>query len=159
MFCKRPGARTHRPFSSLEPPPRLAYVRRPLKKPTGPEDENVHGCARAVNSLEPISLMFFKGAAKAVPTAPPTNTPQILQTTDKNDDFVDGIIGGAIVLGMILIIYACHSCYIRFCRNRRDNAGAILNLLNMVQLPSQFPIGPPFLHKGDGITRGVARIF
>ena len=102
---------------------------------------------------------FLTGAAKAVPTAPPTNTPQILQTTDKNDDFVDGIIGGAIVLGMILIIYACHSCYIRFCRNRRDNAGAILNLPNMVQLPSQFPIGPPFLHKDDGITRGVARIF
>ena len=25
MSCKRPGARTHRPFSSLEPPPRLAY--------------------------------------------------------------------------------------------------------------------------------------
>ena len=89
MFCKRPGARTHRPFLSLEPPPRLAYVRRPLKKPTGPEDENVHGCARAVNSLGPISLMFFTGTAKAVRTAPPTNTPQILQTTDENDDFVD----------------------------------------------------------------------
>ena len=89
MFCKRPGARTHRPFSSLEPPSRLAYVQSPLKKPTGPEDENVHGYARAVNSLEPISLMFFTGAAKAIPTAPPTNTPQILQTTDENDDFVD----------------------------------------------------------------------
>ena len=60
---------------------------------------------------------------------------------------------------MILIIYACHSCYIRFCRNRRDNAGAILNLPNMVQLPSKFPIGSPFLHEDDGITRGVARIF
>ena len=96
--------------------------------------------------------MFLTGAAKAVPTAPPTNTPQILQTTDDNADFVDGIIGGAIVLGMILIIYACHSCYIRFCRNQQDNADAILSLPNMVQLPFQFPIGPPFLHKDDAIT-------
>ena len=103
--------------------------------------------------------MFFTGAAKVAPTAPPTNTSKICQSTDENDDFVDGIIGGAIVLGMIVIIYACHSCNIRFCRNRRDNAGAILNLPNMVQLPSQFPIGPPFLHKDDGISRGVARIF
>ena len=151
--------RTKYSFCILEPPLGWLTYEDHFKKPTGPEDENVHGCARAVNSLEPISLMFFKGAAKAVPTAPPTNTPQILQTTDKNDDFGDGIIGGAIVLGMILIIYLCHSCYIRFCRNRRDNAGAILNLPNMVQLPSQFPIGPPFLHKDDGITRGVGRIF
>ena len=105
-----------------------------------------------MNSLEPISLTFFTGAAKAVATAPPTNTPQILQTTDDNDDFVDGIIGGAIVRGMIVMIYALHSCYIRFCRKRQDNAGAILYLPNMVQLPSQFPIGPPFLHKDDGIT-------
>ena len=108
--------------------------------------------ARVLNSLEPISLIFSTGAVKATPTAPPTKTPQIRQTTDGDDDFVHGIIGGAIVLGMILIIYACHSCYIRFCRNRQDNAGAILNLPNMVQLPFQFPIGPPFLHKDDGIT-------
>ena len=109
-----------------------------------------HGCARAVNSLEPISLIFFTGAVKAAPTVPPTKTPQIRQTTD--DDFVHGIIGGAIVLGMILMIYACHSCYLRFCRNRQDNAGPILNLPNMVQLPSQFPIGSSYLHKDDGIT-------
>ena len=109
-------------------------------------------CARVLNSLEPISLIFSTGAVKATPTAPPTKTPQIRQTTDGDDDFVHGIIGGAIVLGMIMMIYACHSCYIRFCRNRQDNAGAILNLPNMVQLPSQFPIGPPFLHKDDGIT-------
>ena len=109
-------------------------------------------CARVFNSLEPISLIFSTGAVKATPTAPPTKTPQIRQTTDGDDDFVHGIIGGAIVLGMILIIYACHSCYIRFCRNRQDNAGAILNLPNMVQLPFQFPIGPPFPHKDHGIT-------
>ena len=109
-------------------------------------------CARVLNSLEPISLIFSTGAVKATPTAPPTKTPQIRQTTDGDDDFVHGIIGGAIVLGMIMMIYACHSCYIRFCRDRQDNAGAILNLPNMVQLPSQFPIGPPFLHKDDGIT-------
>ena len=36
MFCKRPGARTHRLFSSLKPPPRLAYVRRPLQNTDGP---------------------------------------------------------------------------------------------------------------------------
>ena len=153
MFCKRSGARAHRLFSSLEPPPRLAYVRRPLQKTDGP-------WGRECTWLRARSeLCSCFGAAKAVPTAPPTNTLQILQTTDENDDFVDGIIGGAIVLGMILIIYACHSCYIRFCRNRRENAGAILNLPNMVQLPSKFPIGSPFLHKDDGITRGVARIF
>ena len=76
-----------------------------------------HGCARAVNSLEPISLIFSTGAVKAAPTAPPTKTPQIRQTTE-DDDFVHEIIGGAIVLGMILIIYACHSCYLCFCRNR-----------------------------------------
>ena len=105
-----------------------------------------HGCARAVNSLEPISLIFSTGAVKAAPTAPPTKTPQIRQTTE-DDDFVHEIIGGAIVLGMILIIYACHSCYLCFCRNRQDNAGAILNLPNVVQLPSHFPIGSPFLHK------------
>ena len=110
-----------------------------------------HGCARAVNSLEPISLIFSTGAVKAAPTAPPTKTPQIRQTTE-DDDFVHEIIGGAIVLGMILIIYACHSCYLCFCHNRQDNAGAILNLPNMVQLPSYFPIGPPYLHKDDGIT-------
>ena len=109
-------------------------------------------CARVLNSLEPISLIFSTGAVKATPTAPPTKTPQIRQTTDGDDDFVHGIIGGAIVLGMILMIYACHSCYIRFCRNRQDNAGAILNLPNMVQLASQFPIVPPFLHKDDSIT-------
>ena len=109
-------------------------------------------CARVLNSLEPISLIFSTGAVKATPTAPPTKTPQIRQTTDGDDDFVHGIIGGAIVLGMILMIYACHSCYIRFCRNRQDNAGAILNLSNMVQLASQFPIVPPFLHKDDSIT-------
>ena len=110
-----------------------------------------HGCARAVNSLEPISLIFSTGAVKAAPTAPPTKTPQIRQTTE-DDDCVHEIIGGAIVLGMILIIYACHSCYLCFCRNRQDNAGAILNLPNMVQLPSYFLIGPPYLHKDDGIT-------
>ena len=103
-----------------------------------------HGCARAVNSLEPISLIFSTGAVKAAPTAPPTKTPQIRQTTE-DDDFVHEIIGGAIVLGMILIIYACHSCYLCFCRNRQDNAGAILNLPNMVQFPSQFAIASPFL--------------
>ena len=110
-----------------------------------------HGCARAVNSLEPISLMFSTGAVMAAPTTPPNKTPQIRQTTD-DDDFVDGIIGGAIVLGLILMIYACHSCYLRFCRNRQDNAGAILNLPNMAQLPSHFPIVSPYLHKDDGIT-------
>ena len=104
--------------------------------------------AHAVNSLEPISLMLSTGGVKAAPS----RTPQIRQTTDGDDDFVHGIIGGAIVLGMIMMIYACHSCYIRFCRDRQDNAGAILNLPNMMQLPSQFPIGPPFLHKDDGIT-------
>ena len=83
---------------------------------------------------------------------PPTTTPQIRKTTDGDDDFVHGIIGGAIVLGMIMMIYACHSCYIRFCRDRQDNAGAILNLPNIMQSLSQFPIGPPFLHKDDGIT-------
>ena len=87
----------------------------------------------------------------AAPTTPPNKTPQIRQTTD-DDDFVDGIIGGAIVLGLILMIYACHSCYLRFCRNRQDNAGAILNLPNMAQLPSHFPIFSPYLHKDDGIT-------
>ena len=102
-------------------------------------------------SLEPISLIFSTGAVKAAPTAPPNKTPQIRQTTD-DDDFVLEIIGGAIVLGMILMIYARHSCCLRFCRNRQDNAGAILNLPNMVQLPSYFPIGPPYLHKDDGIT-------
>jgi len=112
-----------------------------------------HGCARAKNSLEPISPTFSTGADKAVPTVPPTNTSKIRQTTDDDDDdFVHGIIGGAIVLGMILMIYACHSCYLRFCRNRQDNAGPILNLPNMVQLPSQFPIGSSYLHKDDGIT-------
>ena len=115
------------------------------------EHKYEHGCARAVNSLEPISLIFSTGAVKAAPTAPPTKTPQIRQTTE-DDDFVHEIIGGAIVLGMILIIYACHSCYIRFCRNRQDNAGAILNLPNMVQLPSHFPIGSPYLHNDDCIT-------
>ena len=74
MFCKRPGARTHRPFSSLEPPPRLAYIRSPLKKPTGPEDESVHGCARAVNSLEPISLCFSQAQPRQYPPPhPPTH--------------------------------------------------------------------------------------
>ena len=102
-------------------------------------------------SLEPISLIFSTGAVKAAPTAPPNKTPQIRQTTD-DDDFVLEIIGGAIVLGMIFMIYARHSCYLRFCRNRQDNAGAILNLPNMVQLPSYFLIGPPYLHKDDGIT-------
>ena len=109
-------------------------------------------CARVLNSLEPLSLIFSTGAVNATSTSPPTKTPQIRQTTDGDDDFVDGIIGGAIVLGMILMIYACHSCYIRFCRNRQDNAGAILNLPNIMQSLSQFPIGPPFLHKDDGIT-------
>ena len=150
IFCKRPGARTHRPFSSLEPRHRLAYEDH-LKKPTGPEDENVHirtELRARIDLARIISLIFSTGAVKATPT----KTPQIRQTTDGDDDFVHGIIGGAIVLGMILMIYACHSCYIRFCRNRLDNAGAILNLPNMVRLPSQFPIGPPFLHKDDGIT-------
>ena len=154
MSCKRPGARTHRPISSLEPPPSVG-LRRPLQKPTGPKYEMYtyeHGCARAVNSLEPISLIFSTGADKAAPTVSPTNTSKIRQTTDDDDDFVHGIIGGAIVLGMILMIYACHSCYLRFCRNRQGNAGAILNLPNMVQLPSQFPIGSSYLHKDDGIT-------
>ena len=41
---------------------------------------------------------------------------------------------------------------IRLCHNRQDNEGAILNLPNLMQLPSQFPIVPPFLHKDDGIT-------
>ena len=86
------------------------------------------------------------------PTTPPNKTLQIRQTTDDDDDFVDRILGGAIVLGLILMIYVCHSCYLRFCRNRQDNAGAILNLPNMAQLPSQFPIGSPYLHKDDGIT-------
>ena len=40
----------------------------------------------------------------------------------------------------------------RSCRCRQDNAGAILNLTIRVQLPCQFPIGPSFLHKDDGIT-------
>ena len=143
IFCKHPGVPIHRPFSSLEPPHRLAY-----------EDhlKNRRALRTRINSLEPISLIFSTGAVKATPTAPPTKTPQIRQTTDGDDDFVHGIIGGAIVLGMIMMIYTCHSCYIRFCRNRQDNAGAILNLPNMMQLPSQFPIGPPFLHKDDGIT-------
>ena len=60
-------------------------------------------CARVLNSLEPISLIFSTGAVKATPTAPPTKTPQIRQTTDGDDDFVHGIIGGAIVLGIILV--------------------------------------------------------
>ena len=195
MSCKRLGARTHRPFSSLEPP-RLGWPskttsknRRALstrmyiykhildpgaygfgntrvraldlsplhaQKSSGSRlirtiHKYEHGCARAVNSLEPISLIFSTGAVKAAPTAPPTKTSQIRQTTE-DDDFVHEIIGGAIVLGMILIIYACHSCYLCFCHNRQDNAGAILNLPNMVQLPSYFPIGPPYLHKDDGIT-------
>ena len=93
-----------------------------------------HGCARAVNSLEPISLIFSTGAVTAAPTTPPNKTPQIRQTTDDDDDFVGGIMGGAIVLGMVLMIYACHSCYIRFCRNRQDNESAILNLPNMMQV-------------------------
>ena len=105
-----------------------------------------------MNSLEPISLIFSTGAVKVAPTAPPNKTPQIRQTTDDDDDFVHGIMGGAIVLGMVLMIYACHSCYIHFCRNRQDNAGAILNLANMVQLPFHFPTGSPYLHKDDGIT-------
>ena len=105
-----------------------------------------------MNSLEPISLLFFTGAVKAVPTAPPTKTPQIRQTTDDDDDFVHGIIGGAIVLGIILMIYACYLCYIRFCRNRQDNVGAILNSPNLMQLSSQFPISTLVLHKDDGIT-------
>ena len=105
-----------------------------------------------MNSLEPISLIFSTEAVKATPTAPPNKTPQIRQTTDDDDDFVDGIIGGAIVLGLILMVYACHSCYLRFCRNLQDNAGAILNLPNMAQLPSHFLIGSPYLHKDDGIT-------
>ncbi|KAM7432349.1 hypothetical protein ABFA07_017186 [Porites harrisoni] len=41
---------------------------------------------------------------------------------------------------------------LRSCRCRQDNAGAILNLTIRVQLPCQFPIGPSFLHKDDGIT-------
>ena len=99
------------------------------------EHKYEHGCARAVNSLEPISLIFSTGAAKAAPTALPKKTPQIRQTTDDDDDFVHEIIGGAIVLGMVLMIYACHSCYIRFCCNRQDiNEGAILNLPNMMQV-------------------------
>ena len=105
-----------------------------------------------MNSLEPISLLFFTGAVKAVPTAPPTKTPQIRQTTDDDDDFVHGIIGGAIVLGIILMIYACYLCYIRFCRNRQDNVGAILNSPNLMQLASQFPFSTLVLHKDDGIT-------
>ena len=154
IFCKRPGARTHRPFSSLEQPHRLAYEDH-LKKPTGPEDENVHIRTELRARIELARTHFahiFHRRSQGNTHAPPTKTPQIRQTTDGDDDFVHGIIGGAIVLGMILMIYACHSCYIRFCRNRQDNAGAILNLPNMVQLPSQFPIGPPFLHKDDGIT-------
>ena len=59
---------------------------------------------RAVNSLESISLMFFTGAVKAVPTAPPTKTLQIRSTIDDEDDFVHKIIGGTIVLGMIVMI-------------------------------------------------------
>ena len=105
-----------------------------------------------MNSLEPISLIFSTGAVMEALTAPPNKTPQIRQTTDDNDDFVHGIIGGAIVLGMILMIYACHSCYLRFCRSRQDNAGAILHLPNLMQLPSHFPMGSPYLHKDDGIT-------
>ena len=112
------------------------------------EHKYEHGCARAVNSLEPISLIFSTGAVKAASLAPPNKTPQIRD----DDDFVHEIIGGTIVLEMILMIYACHSCYLRFCRNRQDNAGAILNLPNMVQLPSHFPIGSPYLHKDDCIT-------
>ena len=54
-----------------------------------------------MNSLEPISLIFSTGAVKAAPTAPPSKTPQILQTTD-DDDFVHEIIGGALVLGTTL---------------------------------------------------------
>ena len=106
---------------------------------------------RAVNSLEPISLIFSTGIVKATPTAPPTKTPKIHQNAD-DDDFVHGIIRGATFLGMIVMIYACHSCYIRFCRKRQDNEGAILNLPNMMQLASQFSIGSPYLHKDDGIT-------
>ena len=83
-----------------------------------------------MNSLEPISLIFSTGAAKAAPTAlPKKKTPQIRQTTDDDDDFVHEIIGGAIVLG------SCHSCYNRFCCNRQDiNEGAILNLPSMMQV-------------------------
>ena len=54
-----------------------------------------------MNSLEPISLIFSTGAVKVAPTAPPSKTPQIRQTTD-DDDFVHEIIGGAIVLGTTL---------------------------------------------------------
>ena len=68
---------------------------------------------RAVNSLESISLMFFTGAVKAVPTAPPTKTLQIRSTTDDDDDFVHKIIGGTIVLGMIVMISAYHSCMLQ----------------------------------------------
>ena len=115
MSCKRLGARTHRPFSSLEPP-RLGWPskttsknRRALstrmyiykhildpgaygfgntrvraldlsplhaQKSSGSRlirtiHKYEHGCARAVNSLEPISLIFSTGAAKAAPTALP----------------------------------------------------------------------------------------
>ena len=129
----------------------LLYMRRRALGRDWYEHKCEHGCARVVYSLEPISLIFSTGAVKAAPTAPPNKTPQIRQTTD-DDDFVLEIIGGAIVLGMIFMIYARHSCYLRFCRNRQDNAGAILNLPNMVQLPSYFLIGPPYLHKDDGIT-------
>ena len=50
------------------------------------------------------------------------------------------------------MIYGCHSYYRRLCRDGQDNAGAILNLPSVMQLPSQFPIGHPVLHKDDGIT-------
>ena len=112
----------------------LLYMRRRALGRDWYEHKCEHGCARVVYSLEPISLIFSTGAVKAAPTAPPNKTPQIRQTTDDDGDFVGGIMGRAIVLGMVLMIYACHSCYIRFCRNRQDNESAILNLPNMMQV-------------------------
>ena len=66
----------------------LLYMRRRALGRDWREHRYEHGCARAVNSLEPILLIFSTGAVKATPTAPPTKTLQIRQTTDDDDDFV-----------------------------------------------------------------------
>ena len=66
----------------------LLYMRRRALGRDWREHRYEHGCARAVNSLEPILLIFSTGADKATPTAPPTKTLQIRQTTDDDDDFV-----------------------------------------------------------------------
>ena len=64
----------------------LLYMRRRALGRDWREHRYEHGCARAVNSLEPILLIFSTGAVKATPTAPPTKTLQIRQTTDDDDD-------------------------------------------------------------------------